>query len=157
ARPVQLSINGELVRSDVAGRVTGSWNPDTQTWEIAGLFPLKVGPNTVRLERAGPFPHIDKLLIVPAREADGRPLAAPAPPADRYRLKPEFVRQWVRALEQSLDDPQSPLAVWHASRRDGRLPPNQTAPLLGNFADVELRSADAVAGRYGKLFAEAER
>src|SRR4029079_11227983 len=65
SRAVQVSINGEPVKADAAGRVTGSWYPDTQTWEIVGFFPLKSGLNTIRLERAQPFPHFDKLLVVP--------------------------------------------------------------------------------------------
>jgi ElaB/YqjD/DUF883 family membrane-anchored ribosome-binding protein len=62
ARPIKLLINGEPVKGETAGKITGTWNPDTQTWEIVGLFPLESGKNTLRLECAGPFPHIDKLL-----------------------------------------------------------------------------------------------
>lgn len=156
SRPVQLSINGELVKADAAGRVTGSWNPDTQTWEIAGLFPLKAGLNTVRLERAQPFPHIDKLLLVPGRDAEGRPLTPPAPPADGYRLKSDIVGQWIHALEQSASDPQSPLSVWHAWRKDSKLPPAETSPLAARFADLEPKTWHDVAARYEMLFTEAD-
>jgi hypothetical protein len=157
SRPVQLVINGETVKADVSGRATGSWNPDTQTWEIAGLIPLAAGMNTIRLERAQPFPHFDKLLIVPARDADGNPLAAPPSPADGYRLKPEIVANWLRVVEQSASDPQSPLAVWHTWKQTGKLPAADTSPLAGRFADLEPKTRDDIAARYGKLFAEAER
>ncbi|MGE5191795.1 MAG: DUF1553 domain-containing protein [Deltaproteobacteria bacterium] len=157
SRPVQILINGELVKGDAAGRVTGSWNPDTQTWEIAGLFPLAAGMNTIRLERAQPFPHFDKLLVVEARDGEGKPLTAPAPPADGYRLKSEIVAQWMNVIEQSAADPQSPLAVWHAWRKEGRLPAAGASPLAARFADLEPNRWHDVAARYGKLFAEAER
>jgi hypothetical protein len=157
ARPVQLSINGELVKSDAAAHVTGTWHPDTQSWDIAGLFPLPAGMTTIRLERAQPFPHIDKLLIVPARDADGNPLVAPPSPADGYRLKPDIVANWLRIIEQSGSDPQSPLAVWHAWKQTGKLPAADASPLAARFADLEPKTRDDIAERYGKLCAEAER
>ena len=156
ARGVQLSINGDLLKSDAAGRVTGSWNPDTQTWEIVGLFPLKAGLNTIRLERAQPFPHIDKLLLVPGLDAAGKPLVALASPADGYRLKSDIVEQWFQALEQSPADPNSPFAVWHAWRKEGQLPAADSSPLAARFADLEPTSSSAIVARYGKLFAEAD-
>ncbi len=152
SRAVQVSINGELVKSEAAGSVTGSWNPDTQAWEIVGLFAFKSGLNTLRLERAQPFPHIDKLLVVPARDADGKPLGPPAPPADGYRLKSEIIGQWASALEQSATDPQSPFFVWHAWRKDGKLPAAETSPLAARFADIEQKSWQDVAARYGMRF-----
>ena len=157
ARPIKLLINGEMVKSDAAGRVTGSWNPDTQTWEIIGLFPLDMGKNSIRLECAGPFPHIDKLLLAPARDAGGKPLASPLTPVDGYRLKPEFVGQWLRVLEQPVDEAPAALTVWHAYRQTGKLPDADTSPLAARFADVVPDSWHAVALRYALLFAEAER
>src|SRR5262249_9084444 len=157
SRPVQLSINGEQVKADAAGHITGSWNPDTQTWEIAGLFPLAAGMNTIRLERAQPFPHFDKLLIAPARDAEGKPLPVPPAPADGYRLKAEIVANWLRVLEQSANDPQSPLAVWHAWKQTGKLPDAEISPLAARFADLEPKTSQNIEARYGKLFAEAER
>jgi len=156
SRAVQLSINGELLKADAAGRVTGSWNPDTQTWEIVGLFPLKAGVNTIRLERAQPFPHIDKLALVSGLDAAGKPLPLPAPPEDGYRLKSDVIGQWVQALEQSATDPQSPFNVWHAWRKDGKLPAADSSPLAARFADLNPKSSHEVAARYGRLFAEAE-
>ena len=156
ARGVQLSINGDLLKSDAAGRVTGSWNPDTQTWEIVGLFPLKTGINTIRLERAQPFPHIDKLLLVPGQDAAGKPLVAPGPPADGYRLKSDIIGQWIAALEQSAAEPSSPFAVWHAWHKEGKLAAGESSSLAARFADLEPTSSAAIVARYGKLFAEAD-
>ena len=157
ARPIKLLINGELVKSDAAGKVTGSWNPDTQTWEILGLFPLDAGKNVIRLECAGPFPHIDKLLLAPARDADGKPLARPAAPIDDYRLKPEFVQQWLRVLERPMDEAPAALVVWHAYRQTGNLPAAESSPLAARFVDIMPASWQAVAQRYATLFADADR
>ena len=75
ARPVKLFINGQLARSDAAGKSTGSWNPDTQGWQVQGIFKFKPGKNTSRLERAQPFPHNDELLIAPAALPEGMAFA----------------------------------------------------------------------------------
>lgn len=157
ARPVKLLINGELAKSDAAGKNTGSWNPDTQTWEIVGLFPLDSGKNVIRLECAGPFPHIDKVLLASARDANGKPLGRPAAPSDGYRLKPEFVRQWLRVIEQPPDEAPAALTVWHAYRQTGKLPAAESSPLAARFVDLKPESWHAVALRYAALFDEAER
>jgi mono/diheme cytochrome c family protein len=157
ARPVELLINGETVKTDAAGKTTGSWNPDTQTWEVVGFFPLRSGANTIRLQRDQPFPHIDKLLLVPARDATGKPLPVPAVADGAYRPRPDFVHQWVNTLEKSSADPQSPLHVLHAFRRDSRLPGAETSPLASRFADLQPQSWRDVARRYGELLAEVDR
>jgi hypothetical protein len=65
ARPVQVLVNGTLLASSAAGRVTGGFFPDQQQWHAEGVFRLQAGKNVVRLERASYFPHIDKLLLAP--------------------------------------------------------------------------------------------
>ena len=157
ARPIKLIINGELVKSDAAGRVTGSWNPDTQTWDVTGLFPLKAGQNVIRLECAGPFPHIDKLLLAAGRDAGGQPLTAATPPADGYRLKPEFVTHWAKLLAQPAEDVAALPAIWQTYRRTGKLPPAETAPLVARLAGVEPQSPHALASRLAGILDEAER
>ena len=63
-RPIRVFLDGRLVRADAANQSSGSWNPDGQRWEIVALLPLSTGKHTLRLERDGPFPHVDRLLIV---------------------------------------------------------------------------------------------
>ncbi|MBI3468651.1 MAG: DUF1549 domain-containing protein, partial [Planctomycetes bacterium] len=57
SRPVKLLINGQLVKASAAGKTTGTWYPDSQSWTAEGVFRLSPGKNTIRLERAEPFPH----------------------------------------------------------------------------------------------------
>lgn len=66
SRPTMLMINGQLAKKDVADEVTGSWYPDGQKWFVEGFYHLNAGKNLIRLEQPTFFPHIDKLLIVPA-------------------------------------------------------------------------------------------
>jgi hypothetical protein len=115
ARPCELSINGSVVKKDAAGGVTGSWYPDTQTWQVEGFYELKAGKNLVRLEHAQYFPHIDKLLIAPAPEDAGFTL----PRLDsNYEPLAGFVQQWADALKSAAESLEtsktagSPLAAW---------------------------------------------
>ncbi|MBC8353543.1 MAG: DUF1553 domain-containing protein [Planctomycetes bacterium] len=66
SRPTMLMINGQLAKKDAAGEVTGSWLPDGQKWFVEGFYHLNAGKNLIRLEQPQFFPHIDKLLFVPA-------------------------------------------------------------------------------------------
>lgn len=63
-RPVRVYINGALVASNAAGKVTGGFYPQHQKWFAEGVFALKAGVNRLKLERDSYFPHIDKVLLV---------------------------------------------------------------------------------------------
>ncbi len=86
-RPVRLLINGVVVRDKTAGAVTGSFNPDGQRWEAQGVFTLKAGQNSIRIERPGDIPHFDKVLIVtaPSRQ-DGMVPKSPEQLANELHL-----------------------------------------------------------------------
>ncbi len=119
-RPVLVFVNGLLVSASAAGRVTGSWTPEGQSWEVVEVASFGAGRNTIRLERAGPFPHFDKLALA-RRGPDG----APDDAVDLERapgLNGELLRLWVKSIERSatptpesfaafLADPQGPLAT----------------------------------------------
>lgn len=112
ARPVQLTINGEVVSSKVSDGVTGSWNPDTQRWEVEGQFQFRAGQNVVRLFAAHPFPHIDKFLLV-KRTVSTR-TAETAVTGDQTKsnqtaLLKQFVDQWAEYLRK---DAASDSSMW---------------------------------------------
>lgn len=64
ARPSKLFVDGLLMRTDLAAGITGSWQPDTQTWSVAAVLQLSAGKHVLRFEHPRFFPHIDKLLLV---------------------------------------------------------------------------------------------
>ena len=162
SRPVKLMLNGKLAKSAAAAKVTGSWFPDTQTWVMVGFFRLHKGINTIRLERDGPFPHFDKLLLVPLPFGGRRNKTATSSPAagDRYELVPEFIEQWVAYLKKTEQDPHSPFAVWNAFRSGGRsavqkidrahIPP-------GLLSGPQPVSVAELADRYQQLFNRVEQ
>jgi hypothetical protein len=161
ARPIKLIINGDPVKSDAADKVTGSWNPDTQTWMLEGVFRFKAGKNSIRLERQKPFPHFDKLLIVPARRPDGHPLRMhETKKTISYEPNQEFVRQWAEYLKKTINDAESPFFVWNrfvaGDRRSSGNPLSTTARKDLLF-DPQPTSFVELSDRYGKLFADNER
>ncbi len=117
ARPVRLLLNGQTVRENAAKNATGSWNPDGQRWEVQGIYAaFTAGKNTLRIERDGPIPHVDKILVA----------AVPAPPpgevvkttprtaeeiARQHDLIPELVERWATRLRGQTVVPGSPDAA----------------------------------------------
>lgn len=155
ARPSKLIIDGELRKPDATGKVTGSWNPDTQTWYVEGIYRLRAGAHVVRLENPGPFPHIDKLLLVPTKDTTGQLVELPA--AD-FQPQAGLVNQFVAAIDKAAEDPKSVWTAWRQFRKDQRLTPdekipeNQVARLLGAAQPASLTE---LADRYQVAFQNA--
>lgn len=160
-RPVKVSVNSRQIKPDAANQFTGSWTPDSQKWFVECYVRLNAGKNLLRLEQSKAFPHIDKLLLVPADPNDVGGLASVTTDADvKPPLLPSLVQQWVKALGSSKADPGSILTGWHqyeSARQltvDSTLPENAVARLLG---DTQPASLDELATRYEKLFADARQ
>jgi hypothetical protein len=143
ARPCKVFVNGVVVLDGAAGKVTGSWNPDTQKWFVEGFVELKAGQNVLRVERAEPFPHLDKLLIAPATGE-----ASLAAKSDSQPLNVELVEQWAKHLERTKDDAASIFAPWHALLAGKE----KAGTILGKPAPKSLSELAAV---YGEAFASA--
>lgn len=62
ARPVELTLDGQRV-GPVCRATTGSWNTSSAAWEKSAEFELTAGTHTLRLERAGDFPHVVSLRL----------------------------------------------------------------------------------------------
>ncbi|MFO1041136.1 MAG: DUF1553 domain-containing protein [Planctomycetaceae bacterium] len=160
SRPVKVSINGQLVKPDAAGNVTGSWTPESQKWFVECVVSLKAGRNVIRLEQPVFFPHIDKLLLTPAEipsESSTSPKVPESIPS--VRLIPSLQQQWTKVLVASKSDPKSILTAWHQYMATGKLTvdnsiENGVARLLG---DAQPSSLVQLSTRYQKLFSEAHR
>lgn len=149
ARPTQLKINGHLVNDSLTDQVTGSWYPDTQKWVSEGSYQLAKGKATLRLDREGPIPHIDRfcLILVDSLKPEDQPLAA------------GFVDQWQIYLEKKRLVEDMIFGPWFAALA-GR--DYQPASLLATEINKRLISQDVPgslsqwATRYQQLFAQAE-
>ena len=103
SRPVQLFVNGTLVDDEVAGQVTGSWNPDGQRWFPGGGFELRQGGNTIRLYRDGVYPHLDRLVFVSSESARWQGNAETSylsQIAARYNVNLDMVEVWRAFFER---------------------------------------------------------
>jgi len=104
-RPIRLKINDQKVNERACTTNTGSFFPDGQRWEIQGLYRLKAGKNTLRLDQENAIPHIDKILVVPAPEPRQRKNQPRLTAAPDDSLVPEIVAHWASALKSRKDDP----------------------------------------------------
>jgi len=160
ARPVALSIDGRLIKSDAANKATGSWTPDSQTWFVEAHVPITAGTHTIRLEQPAAFPHIDKLLLTieATLTADGVKDRAQQSGSAKAELWPSLVAQTVKAIEVSQQDANSILTAWHQFAAQGKLQPQPEHPdngverLLGAAQPTSLVE---LAARYDRLFTEA--
>jgi len=165
SRPIVLTLDGRPLKSEAASATTVSWQADTQTWAIEAVAPLASGPHILRIERAGPVPHIDKLALLPARFskdlASGTwSLAGQAP--NTNDLRPALVDQWVRYLERAQGDVSSPLQAWHAFRQAAEQGVAPTLDETTSLAAALLKvprptSLDELAARYADLSLATER
>ena len=152
ARPTIVMIDGKPMKTDAAGQVTGSWTAESQKWFVEAIVAFSAGKHVVRLENAGPFPHIDKLCIAPT--IDGSPtlpsvaeetLAAPA-----IELHPPIVANWVKFLTAQREVADGPFAIWWKLRTSGSLDVSlDSSPLTATLlADPRPTTLAALALRY---------
>ncbi len=112
SRPVHLVLNGKLVKEDAAGKITGSFFPDGQKWELQGVFPFSQGKNVFKIESAIAIPHFNKILIVPVkRRPDSAPIRTAEQIAAQYGVNVSLVRHSVRFLGDVKSDPSKFAAV----------------------------------------------
>ncbi len=142
-RPMRLIVNDAPVDALALEATTGSFFPDTQTWTTIGEVFLLPGRNVLRLEREGPVPHIDKILLASPDDGD---LAWPVRPDTRDGLEPAVIRAWADFLVTTRRNGDPDLAVWHAFADvpaeefdDGAI--GATITLVGRIRDGSLRAS----------------
>jgi len=116
--------------------VTGGWFPDTQKWFAEGVFALKAGRNTLRLERASYFPHIDKLLVAPSALPAGAVPRTAGQIAAAQGLNEAFVAPAAAYLARVAKQPPAALQAWF------RAAPEQRAALARQLQQ-HLSAGDA--------------
>ena len=150
SRPTQLSLNAAVIKQDALKEVTGSWNPDTQSWHIEGTYEFKAGVNVLRLYRREPLPHIDKLLIARRDSvATIRESNNSSQPTSNVPLRPAFVSQWNQFLLRTANDSDTLLPEWRILLRKLR-------ELSPDAAREPARQLFVLAERTGQQFVEAQ-
>ncbi|MBX3438375.1 MAG: DUF1553 domain-containing protein, partial [Planctomycetaceae bacterium] len=160
SRPCRLYFNGDLLTSDAASNVTGSWNPDSQRWFVAAIHRVPFGRHTLRLERDGPFPHFDRLLIVPIPPERATKLSqlSGEPSFHRDGLDATLVLQWKAYLERSGMNPAAPFAAWNAFAASSDWPAASDGPLVTALrAAPQPETLPALALRYQDVFEQIDQ
>lgn len=153
SRPVELSLSGAVLKGNACEATTGSWTPESQKWTAETAFFAK-DKLKLRLERNGPFPHIDKLALVPISLPEGvlsEVATSPEQLAAKHDLHASFIVSWADYLKQTKDASDSVFASWH------RLNAPTTGPSSALFDDFYSDSRKRLADRYQELFADADR
>lgn len=161
SRPVEIFVDDQLANTAAASEVTGSWNPDSQRWSVGCVLPLTIGPHTIRLVRDGPFPHFDKLALVPIIEAAAQPVMTPEQLATAQGLHVSVLRRWVEELKPQGD--QAPLLaqLFSAVAMEGTDAAvveelGASSPAAGALlSDPRPNSPQELATRFGDLFQQA--
>ncbi len=147
-----ILINGLLMKGGLPAINNRVASPDMGGWSVAGIFPLKTGENTIRLEHSSRFPYFEAIAIAPSRLPDSTvtPTTA-ARGAREYKLNPEFLGQWIERLSRDQGAAASILYAWHAYREGHTLDgwPSPAAKALGGR---KYDSREELAGRYQELF-----
>ena len=149
-RPTMVLIDGKPIRTDAASQVTGSWTPESQKWFVEAIVEVSAGKHVVRLENAGPFPHIDKLFLSPANgSAAAHPGVADNLDSSDVALHTPIVLNWKKLLTAQRDVGDSPFALWWQFRTTGSLDVNVSttqltaklvaAPMPTTLAQLALR------------------
>ncbi len=155
ARPTIVMIDETPMKTDAAGQVTGSWTGESQKWFVEAIVQVSAGKHVVRLENAGPFPHIDKLCIAPA--IGGPPttpsVAEETPEKPAVPLHASIVANWVKLLTAQRDVADGPFGLWWKLRTAGSLEVSlDSSPLTAALlADPIPTTLAALALRYQEL------
>ncbi len=157
ARPVKVTWNGRLIKSDALSKPTGTWFAESQAWSVEAVEALPAGKLTVVLERDGPFPHIDKLALVPRPLPAGLALADFSSPDEQIqtrKLNRNLLDRWVRAIARARKAPAgNVLAAWVGSApkptEDWKTSPGEVDRIL--FATPLPWTRRDLAARYQQL------
>ena len=146
-----LLVNRVLIRTGLEAIENRRPSPDSAGWSVAGVFPMVVGKNTIRLEHKQLFPYFEKLLIAP----NPLPADSPVPKtrdqiAQHYDVNPLFLKQWGERLRRSQGAVHSVFYLWHSYGSNASLD-NWTSPASSLFEGFQPSTREELANRYQVL------
>ena len=96
SRPLRILADGTPVGEGFCAEATGSFDVEALRWSETSID-LPAGTKRIRLERAGSFPHLDRLVLV--SEADLAAYTAEIEALAAVRgIDPPLLRRWADAL-----------------------------------------------------------
>jgi hypothetical protein len=101
SRPIVVYVNGAVVLSNAASKITGGFDPNHQQWHPEGIFMLNSGKNTIKFHRESYFPHIDKFLLI--SRPGQPPTEVLAYVAKQNKLIPEILKDISERIKNKID------------------------------------------------------
>jgi hypothetical protein len=150
SRPTRISIGDVVISPAGLASTTGSWYPDTQTWEFQGSFHAATTSITLKFYRDGPISHLDRFLLLPGSTGE----SGTTPP------DPELLARWREELKETQAQQDSVLATWHRAAADSlplQLTDKSTAAEKLLLQSGPVPSLTELAARYQQVFNEAIR
>jgi transposase-like protein len=120
AGTADVRINGVLEHAGKRPVENREASPDAGGWSVTGVFALKAGSNTIRLEHKSRFPYFEALMV----SAFPRGTTAPRSEVQvsrQYGVNPGFLSAWVEELRRSKGAPNSVLFALFAYSDKGTL------------------------------------
>ncbi len=150
SRPTRMSIGDVVINPAGLASTTGSWYPDTQTWEFQGSFHAATTSITLKLSRDGPISHLDRFLLLPGSTGE----------SESTSPDPELLARWREKLKATRTQQDSVLATWHRAAA-GSLPVQLTDKATAAekllLQPGPVPSLTELAARYQQVFNEALR
>ncbi|MEZ5977188.1 MAG: DUF1553 domain-containing protein [Planctomycetota bacterium] len=162
SRPLALSIDGAAVDGSWCTKATGTYQPDTQTWEDGPRVELAAGAHRVRLERRGSWPHLDKFVlwpvddegrVAPSHERWPRRLLRNVADALGRPSQRAWLGPWIELAESCGDEPFDANALSRAVRDEDDV----LEPVRELFDGAPPRDLRELEGRYAVLLAALQR
>ena len=144
-----LFVNGKLAKKGVPPVQNRAASLDAGGWTVQGVFALRSGANTIRLEHKSRFPYFEKLKITASALPPGTAPRTTAQVAQQYGVNLGYLGQWVEELERSKGAPHSVLFAWHEL---GKPWTAWTSPAAKLFAGLEGATREQLAARYQEVF-----
>ncbi len=157
---VDVWVNGVLEQRGKRPVENREASPDAGGWSVTGVFPLKAGRNTIRLEHKTRFPYFEALLLHPLPRGFAAPRSLEQV-SRQYGINPGFLEKWVEEIRRSKGAPASVLYALLTYQDKGSLADDAlkgwTSPAAERFRGFQPKSREELADRYQELFAEADR
>ena len=151
SRPIRVLVDGEVIAEAFCGESTGSFEVEALRWSTIEVD-LPAGANRIRFERAGAFPHLDRLVFVSQPDLTAF-VEEVETVATEHGIAPPLLRRWAEALagESMFDSWRRFAAIPEAdwTNRVGEV----VADLQFTYA-LEAKSNDGISVRSGVTPAE---
>ena len=133
SRPIRVITDGDVIVEAFCGEPTGSFEVEALRWSAVEVD-LPVGTTRIRFERAGSFPHLDRLVFVSESESSAFEEEVETLAAARG-IDPPLLRRWAEALAGE--------SMFHSWRRFASIPEAEWPTRVGGVV-AELQAAYAV-------------